>query len=58
MEFGTFFIISLIGLGINNLVLYILEKKMNFYLAKLFAIGVTMIWNFSANYFITFSALS
>lgn len=58
VEFGTFFIISLIGLGINNLVLYILEKKMNFYLAKLFAIGVTMIWNFSANYFITFSALS
>ena len=58
IEFGSFFIVSLIGLGINNLVLYFLEKKMNFYLAKLFAIGVTMIWNFLANYLFTFSALS
>jgi putative flippase GtrA len=54
-EYGSFFIISLIGLGINNLFLYIFEKKFKFYLAKLFAIGVTMLWNFFANYYITFS---
>jgi putative flippase GtrA len=54
-EYGSFFIISLIGLGINNLFLYIFEKKFKFYMAKLFAIGVTMLWNFFANYYITFS---
>jgi putative flippase GtrA len=54
-EYTTFITISLIGLGINNLCLFIFEKKMNFYVAKLFAIGVTMIWNFTANYYLTFS---
>jgi putative flippase GtrA len=57
-EFGEFFIISALGLIINTLVLYICVKrfKMNFYIAKLFAIGVTMIWNFFANYLYTFAA--
>jgi putative flippase GtrA len=54
-EYSTFIIISLIGLGINNLFLFLFEKKMNFYAAKLFAIGVTMIWNFTANYYLTFT---
>lgn len=56
-EFGDFFIISLIGLAINTLILYLCVKKLklNFYLAKLFAIGVTTIWNFSANYLYTFA---
>jgi putative flippase GtrA len=55
IEFSTFFIISLIGLAINNLFLYLFEKKVNFYVAKLFAIGVTMVWNFLANNYLTFS---
>jgi putative flippase GtrA len=54
-EYGTFIIISLIGLAINNLFLYLFEKKLKFYLAKLFAIGVTIIWNFLANYYLTFT---
>ena len=56
-EFGDFFIISLIGLAINTLILYLCVKKLklNVYLAKLFAIGVTTIWNFSANYLYTFA---
>ena len=55
-EYLTFFVISLIGLGINNLVVYILTDKFkfNFYLSKLFAIGTVTIWNFSMNYLITF----
>ena len=56
-EYFSFILISLLGLGINNLVIYLLTKKMrmNFYLAKLFAIVVVTIWNFSMNFLITFS---
>jgi len=57
VEFLQFFMISLIGLAINTLILWILvsKYKMNFYLSKLFAIAIVTIWNFLANYFITFS---
>ncbi len=54
-EYSSFFIISLIGLAINNLILSLLEKKMNFYVAKFLAILFTTGWNFFANYFITFN---
>ena len=56
LEFSLFFGISLIGLAINTLILWTLVSKfkLNFYLSKLFAIGVVTIWNFLANYFITF----
>lgn len=54
-EYASFLIISIFGLGINNLFLYLFQKKTKFYLAKLLAIVVTTIWNFLANYFITFS---
>jgi len=57
VEFGEFFAISMVGLGINTLILWLLVSKfkMNFYMAKLFAIGVVTIWNFFANAFITFN---
>ncbi len=57
IEFTEFFLISLIGLGLNTLLLWILVSKfkMNFYLAKVFAIGFVTIWNFLANAFITFN---
>ena len=54
-EYGKFMIISIIGLAINNLFLYLFEKRVRFYFAKLFAIGVTLVWNFLANYYITFT---
>jgi putative flippase GtrA len=54
-EYGTFLIISLIGLLINNLFLYLFEKKLRFYFAKFLAIMVTSLWNFSANYWLNFS---
>ncbi len=57
VEFTEFFIISLIGLGVNTLLLWILVSKfkVNFYLAKVFAIGLVTLWNFLANAFITFN---
>jgi len=55
-EYLSFILISIAGLGINNLVLYLLTDKMklNFYLSKLFAIVVVTLWNFFMNYLVTF----
>jgi putative flippase GtrA len=55
VEFSTFFLISLIGLLINNFFLFLLEKKIRFYFAKFFAIIVTSLWNFTANYYLNFN---
>lgn len=57
-EYLLFFVISILGLGLNNLTIYVLtdlKYKMNFYVAKLFATGVVFLWNFLMNYFITFA---
>jgi len=56
-EYSEFIVISLIGLGINTLILWLLvsKYKLNFYLAKVFAIAVVTVWNFLANAFFTFS---
>lgn len=57
-QYLTFLGISLIGLGINNGIIYLLAERahMNFYLSKLFAIGTVTIWNFFMNYFVTFTS--
>jgi putative flippase GtrA len=57
-EYTEFIVISLVGLGIANLIVWLIHGrfKQNFYLSKLFAIGVVMIWNFFANYYITFAS--
>jgi putative flippase GtrA len=56
-EYMSFLGISVVGLALNNLIIYLLTDKlrMNFYLAKVFAIGVVTIWNFVMNYLVTFS---
>ncbi len=56
-EYFKFIGISLIGLALNNAVIYLLTDKLrwNFYLSKLFAIGVVTVWNFFMNYFFTFT---
>lgn len=56
IEFSHFFFFSLIGLGLNTLILWVLVSKFkqNFYLSKLFAIGVVTIWNFLVNTLFTF----
>lgn len=57
VEYTEFLVISLIGLAINSLVLWILTDKLkfNFYISKLGAIAVTTVWNFFANYLYTFA---
>jgi putative flippase GtrA len=55
VEYSTFFIISVIGLIINNLVIFLLEKKLKFYFAKFVAIMITSVWNFLANYYLNFT---
>lgn len=56
IEYGSFILISIVGLAINNLIIFLLNEKMklNFYLSKLFAIGVVTVWNFLMNYVFTF----
>lgn len=57
-EYISFIVISLIGLGLNNLIIYLVHEKLhfNFYLSKIIAIGCVTIWNFSLNYVFTFHA--
>ena len=59
LEYSQFIFISLIGLGINNFILWILvsKYKKHFYLSKLIAIGITTIWNFAANLIFTFHSM-
>ncbi|HAN77311.1 MAG TPA: glycosyl transferase family 2 [Bacteroidales bacterium] len=53
-EYSMFIAVALVGLVINNFFLYTFEKKFNFYFSKLLAIGITTLWNFAANYLLTF----
>lgn len=56
VEYSEFLIISLIGLALNNFILWLLLKRFNwnFYFCKLIAIGFVTIWNFLANALFTF----
>ncbi len=56
IQYAKFIGIALIGLLINNGIIYILNDKLklNFYLSKLLAIGVVTLWNFAMNYLFTF----
>lgn len=56
LEYSLFIGISIVGLLLNNYLIYVLNDKfkLNFYFAKVFAIGAVTVWNFLANYFITF----
>jgi len=58
IEYSRFFFISLIGLLISTLVIYLLvtKAKMNFYIAKLVAIVFVTFWNFFINLNYTFLA--
>ncbi len=56
-QYTFFFIIALVGLALNQIILYVLHHyfRANFYLAKLVATGLVVFWNFIMNYLITFS---
>ena len=56
VEFGKFLLFSLVGLGLNNLFVFLLHErlKMNFYLSKLIATVLVFVWNFTSNYYFNF----
>lgn len=56
-EYLSFLLVSLVGLGINNAVIWWLHDRRNlpFYPSKAGAIVVATAWNFFANFYITFS---
>jgi putative flippase GtrA len=55
-QFLSFLIISLIGLSLSTLFLYLLQKytKLNFYICKGIVVFIVFFWNFSANSLYTF----
>lgn len=57
-EYMSFVLIALVGLGLNNLIIYLVHERahLNFYLSKLIAIACVTIWNFTMNYVFTFGA--
>ena len=57
IEYSQFIFVSLIGLGINTLILWLIVSKfkLNFYLSKFFTIMVVTVWNFFANLYFTFA---
>ncbi len=56
-QFAKFLMVSLTGLLINNVLLYLLVKKIkgNFYFLKLVVIGVVFFWNYFINFLFTFN---
>jgi putative flippase GtrA len=56
VEYSRFLFFSLIGLGLNTLILWYLvsRRNHNFYVSKLFAIGIVTVWNFFINLMFTF----
>jgi len=57
LEFSRFFIIALIGLGINSAIIWLMNGKfkVNFYLSKLVATTIVTAWNFLINAYFTFA---
>ena len=54
-QYFSFLIISVIGLSLNTLFLYLFQRiRINYYLSKGFAIIIVTIWNYMANSMITF----
>ena len=56
-EYAKYFLVSLVGLGIDTLTVYLLNGKLkwNFYLSKVFAVGASTLWNFFGNLLFTFN---
>jgi len=56
-QFAKFILVSLIGLAINNVLLYLFLKNANknFYFKKLLVIGLVFCWNYFINFLFTFN---
>ena len=59
-QYLTFIAISIIGLAILNLFIWLFHEKfgMNFYVAKIFALLIVLIWTFGAHFLITFAPVN
>ncbi len=57
LEYAKYFAISLVGLGLDTLTVYVLNGRLkwNFYFSKVFAVGVSTLWNFFGNLLFTFA---
>jgi putative flippase GtrA len=55
-QYFSFVGIAVIGLLLNNLIVYIFADKMkwNFYFSKFVAVGIVTLWNFGLNFIFTF----
>lgn len=55
-QYLKFISISIIGLSLSTILMGVFHEKMkyNFYGSKLLAIGCVLLWNFTANFLITF----
>ena len=66
VEYAKFFFVSLVGLGLNSLIVFMLKDTSigprfvetgldwDFWVAKIVATGIVMVWNFMANNLFTF----
>jgi len=56
-QFGKFFGIAVVGLVLNNVLIYLFNDKLkiNFYVSKAFAVAIVSVWNFFGNYLYTFA---
>ena len=56
MEYSRFLLVSIIGLGLNTLLIWywVSKRNRNFYISKLFAMGLVTFWNFFVNLAFTF----
>ncbi|MFC3198145.1 GtrA family protein [Parapedobacter deserti] len=54
-QLGLFIVISLAGLGLNTLTIYILHqrKEIDFYVSKFIAVIIVFCWNFFINATVT-----
>jgi len=57
-EFISFMSVALVGLTLNNIIVYFGSEKFGFnlYLCKIVAVGVVFFWNFTMNFKFTFKA--
>jgi putative flippase GtrA len=55
-EFLRFLLIAVVGLLLNTAIVYLLtqKKRLPFYTAKLAAVAIVFIWNYTANSLLTF----
>jgi len=56
LEFGIFGAVGIVGLGLNNLIMWFLTSKLGLYylLSKLVATAIVYIWNFGARKYILY----